>query len=643
MSQAKAAANKAAKKPAAPVAQADDWDSDESSAVPGTTVLAQRSEPPPQPSPRPAKTADSRRRPDASSRGKAAAPEPTLPASQRVVQRPASGSPIKPKSKPVIHRNDSGRDPRAHTVSSATGRQPATQCDDPNCRDPGCLPTRRSTVSYHQPQPAPYATHYAQYPNGAMPPPIASMMMPPPPRPRAGSTSRGARPVSIHGYSGLSYSGAQPGPPPSASAYYGYPQPYAAPQAAGYYGSTPSTQALDYPPASPVVPPSPTSPNMTTYPGFPGYAGGMSARAMAPNVAGLEMPKAVQPPGIARTMSARRTNERRDSRLLELEPPAADSESVTSDSSEYESEPERHRRRRSSARDSRPREQMTVVRHPKRPSVSQKYYTESSVPTTSQMRREPSRPREPLRRAPRSDNYYEYPSSPGVNDSDPTQRAMIPRRGTTSSSHSSRRPSVSTTASSGRTKNTSLTSNTDYSSDYSKVILEGPNGRRTAYLSKDQQAALSRRARQQQMDDRYAEAQRLQEERVSAYQRAMSGGELHELTAENIKKSQYRKSASHVSGRSQKSSGSGSQASKADGIKIQLGDTVLHVYGDAKVEMRPGEDGRPAHFFIASSSGRDSAYTASSKSSGSRMGRSRARGDMSKRERIPENEYEEPL
>lgn len=642
MSQAinKSTSNKAAAK----VAQVEEWDSDESSAVPGTIVQAR--EQAAQPSRRASRAAESRRRRDAPSdsgySSQASAPPVIQPPSQRPAQPPATVSPTKAnKSKPVIHRIDSARDERRQTISSGSGRQ-AKQCDDPYCRDPNCGATRyerRSTMSHQQPSAPAYAPqHYAHYSNAAMPPPVlpASAMMPPPPRPRAQSTSRTSRPVSFHGYS--AYSGAPSGPPPSQSAYYGYPQPYPPAQSAGYYGSTPPTQTLDYAQASAYVPPSPTSPNMTTYPGYPGYSGGMSARAINPAVAGLEMSTAMQPT-LNRTMSARRPNERRDSRIPEPES-ASDSES-TSESSESSPEPEHRRRRPSSRRDSRAREEaVAVVHHPRRPSVSKKYHTEASIPTSARVRREPSRPREPLRRAPRSDTFYEYPSSSEVNDSDQTQRAVVYRRGAGSSSHSSRRPSVSTTASSGRTKNTSLSSNTDYSRDYSKVILEGPNGRRVAYLSKDQQAQLARRY-QQQNDDKY-EKQRLQEERVAAYQREMGGGDPQELTAENIKKSQYRKSASHVSGRSQKSSGSGSKASKSNGIQIQSGDTVLHVYGDAKVEMRQPEDGGPAQFFIASSSGRDSAYhTTSSKSSGSRMGRSRARDDTYKREKIIENEYEE--
>ena len=632
---------------AAKVAQVEEWDSDESSAVPGTIVQAR--EQAAQPSSRPSRAAESRRRRDAPSdsgySSQASAPPVIQPPSQGPAQRPATVSPTKAnKSKPVIHRIDSARDERRQAISSGAGRQ-KKQCDDPYCRDPNCVPTtryeRRSTMSHQQPSAPAYAPqHYAHYSNPAMPPPVlpASAMMPPPPRPRAQSTSRTARPVSIHGYSGLSYSGAPSGPPPSQSAYYGYPQQYPSSPSAGYYGSTPPTQTLDYAQASAYVPPSPTSPNVATYPGYPGYSGGMSARAINPGVAGLEMPTAMQP-NLGRTMSARRPSERRDSRIPEPES-ASDSES-TSESSESSPEREHRQRRQSSRRGSRAREEaVAVVHHPRRPSVSRKYNTEASIPTTARVRRESSRPREHLRRAPRSDTFYEYPSSSEVNDSDQTQRAVVYRRGAGSSSQSSRRPSVSTTASSGRTKNTSLSSNTDYSRDYSRVILEGPNGRRVAYLSKNQQAQLTRQSQQQ--DDYKYEKQRLQEERVAAYQREMGGGEPQELTAENIKKSQYRKSASHVSGRSQKSSGSGSKASKSNGIQIQSGDTVLHVYGDAKVEMRQPEDGGPPQFFIASSSGRDSAYhTTSSKSSGSRMGRSRARDDSYKREKIIENEYEE--
>ncbi|TKA73043.1 hypothetical protein B0A55_08131 [Friedmanniomyces simplex] len=136
------------------------------------------------------------------------------------------------------------------------------------------------------------------------------------------------------------------------------------------------------------------------------------------------------------------------------------------------------------------------------------------------------------------------------------------------------------------------------------------------YLTKEQYHELIRRYELQKLED-----QEMQD-RAEAYQHQVRGRQPPELTAENIRKAERRTSGSHISGHSRKSSNhSSSKNAKNDGIKIQAGDTVLHVYGDARVEMRQGEDGTPA-FIIGSTagSGRDSAYHGS-KSSGSRISR----------------------
>lgn len=626
-------------------AQVEDYDSDESRVVPETVVQASHTG-------RPARSQhanlnlkptdrSSHRRDAASDSGysshasaplvstssKSPAPAPAM-TSARQPQSPV-------KTKPILHRADSARSTqRSHTVTAST-----TQCPrgDSNCRNPKCYsepnPERRHT--FYQPpttqqppppqqySPAQYQAvpqyQYAQVNSGQM---SAAQAMPPPARPRSGSISR-PRPLSMN--AGYAYDSTRPGPPPSASAYY----PYFA-QQAQYLGTTPPTQVITYP-QSP-LPQSPTSPTATTYPGFPGYTGGLSARQMNPNVPGLETFKPAAP-GLTRTVSARRPSDRpaMPGKFPDPESTESDSDSASSGSEYSESEEEdHHRRRRESYRDPRPQERrMAVVQQSsRRPSVSKKYYTETAVPTKS--RRE-SRPQEPLRRAPRSDTGLDYPSSSDINDSDRTQRAVVDRnhrRSTLSSAHSSRRPSVSTTASSGRTKATSLSSMTDYS----RVIIESPTGRRSAYLSKEDRETLMRRLEKQKLDDKLEE-QRMREEKVAAYQRNI-GGEPYELTAENVK-AQNRKSGSHSHShvsRGKSSNHSGSKASRSDGIKIKSGDTVLHVYGDAKIEMRPGEDGGAPQLVIASTSGRDSGYQGSSnsKSSGSRMGRSR----VSRRDKV---------
>ncbi|KAK4502582.1 hypothetical protein PRZ48_006008 [Zasmidium cellare] len=632
-----------------PVAQVEDYDSDESRVVPETVVQASHSG-------RPARSQhanlnlkptdrSSHRRDAASDSGYSSHASAPLASTSSKSPAPAPAvttarqpqSPV--KSKPILHRADSARSTqRAQTVTTSTTKCPK---GDPNCRDPECFSKRNSERrhTFYQPpttqqpppqpqySPAQYQSvpqyHYAQPNPGQM---SAAQAMPPPARPRSGSISR-PRPLSMN--AGYAYDSTRPGPPPSASAYYSY-YPQQAPQQ--YLGTTPPTQVITYPPQSP-VPQSPTSPT-ATYPGFPGYTGTFSARQMNPSVPGLETFKP-SAPGLSRTVSARRPSDRPvPGKFPDPESTESESDSSSSGSEYSESEEEdHHRRRRESYRDPRTdgRRMAIVQQSSRRPSVSKKYYTETSVPTKS--RRE-SRPQEPLRRAPRSDTGLDYPSSSDINDSDRTQRAVVDRshrRSTLSSAHSSRRPSVSTTASSGRTKATSLSSMTDYS----RVIIESPSGRRTAYLSKEEQASLIRRLQQQKLDDKLEE-QRIREEKIAAYQRDI-GGESYDLTAERVK-AQNRKSGSHSHShvsRGKSSTHSGSKTSRSDGIKIKSGDTVLHVYGDAKIEMRPSEDGGAPQLVIASTSGRDSGYQGSSnsKSSGSRMGRSRvSRRDKAIRE-----------
>lgn len=244
-------------------------------------------------------------------------------------------------------------------------------------------------------------------------------------------------------------------------------------------------------------------------------------------------------------------------------------------------------------------------------------------------------------RDPRFDQYVEYVSSDNTG-SDRTVRAVVdrPRTSYHSSRDSSRRQSMSSHASSGRTKATSVSGAT---SDMARLVLEGRNGRNITYLSKRDQAALTERYFRQQAED-----QQRREDDIEAYQNQVRGPRTPELTAENIRKQQNRTSGSHVSGHSRKSSQS-SRPHNGDGIKIESGGTVLHVYGDSKIEMRPGEDGGPAQFVVFSNSAggnsKDSAYHSSSKSSSSRIGRSRGGSDIGSRRRdtIREEEgYEQP-
>lgn len=210
---------------------------------------------------------------------------------------------------------------------------------------------------------------------------------------------------------------------------------------------------------------------------------------------------------------------------------------------------------------------------------------------------------------PRSDTAVEYTSSSEQFDSD---RARVGRSRTESSySGRSRRESISTNASSGRTKATSVSTG----SGLQKVILEDDRGRRrTAYISPEQQSYLKHQYERRRREDQE------KQETIERYQQDV-GGPRQDLTVDNVK-GLRRTSGSHVSRGSHKSSSF--KTSRSEGIKIQAGDTVLHVYGEASVEMMPGENGGPAVIKIGSgmaSSTKDSAYHGSSKGSSSRTGR----------------------
>jgi hypothetical protein len=220
-------------------------------------------------------------------------------------------------------------------------------------------------------------------------------------------------------------------------------------------------------------------------------------------------------------------------------------------------------------------------------------------------------------------------SSDARNDSDRTARADVGVRGDPYSSRSSHRSST-VTSSSGRTKTTQLSSNTDYSN------IEDRGGRRKSYLSKEDITARRR-----------LQAERELQDRAATYQRNVGGGGLdtHELTAENIRQKDKRKSASHISAGRSSHKTSGSGGGGGGGVKIQSGETVLHVDGEAQIEMRQSEHGGTAFVIrTAAAPGREKTYLgSSSKGSGSRSerGRERGRSDVRRNTIREENSFDE--
>lgn len=526
----------------------------------------------------------------------------------------------------IFQRADSVRDTTSATVSNITAKRSDAHSDATRRAE-----DRTGNRSTDRRYTLPRRDAQAQAPNRQQR--QYDQTLPPPARPqRSNSTTQ--RSQSTHGYLPgipMTYSAnSQPGPPPAISAYYPHYGSQYAQQASVYNMTTPATAYVGHAPSSPVRTMQPTqSTPVTTYPGYPGFSGGLSARQGNASVPGLEQQSRSLPPagGIPRpAVSARRQT--RPGMYVD-----ADSTETGSESSDYDSEEERRvryeERRRSQQKRLSYRERSssgdggratTVIHDSRRPAMNRSSRTDTAVPTRRRSGRESlSRP-ESLYRA-TSDPVYDYYSSSENFDSDRTARAVVDRRSITSS-QPSRRPSVSTNASRG-TKATSLSSNTDYV----EAVVEDKYGRRRVYLSKAEEAAYRERYERQKALTRLEE-QRLQEERITDYQNQTDRGyEREHLTAEAVKKSN-RKSMSHASAsQSQKSGGSsGSRLSKTGGggggLRIEAGGNTLFLEGGQELQVREDSGGITTLIIGSTTSGKDSAYHGS-KSSGSRMGRSR--------------------
>ena len=624
------------------VAHYEEYDSDESSVKPGTRKEARRkttSSRPPQPLSRYRSghqdgASDSGYSSRTSSRPShtPATAQPTVLAQAPSRSATAQGT---TKTKPVIHRTESQQSKERAPARSGSISKQSGQCDNLNCQHPQCLNMRnlQRRYSLSQQDAAQYAAQYAasptpyaasptqyqqqapnyqyQYSQAQQPQKAATQPVPTltaQPRPRSGSASRPARPVSFHGYSYPSgYNSNQQGPPPAASAYQSvnyaawaqaYQQQQRAYQQAPGYGTTPPNQVVPlYPQTSPVM----TSPTSPVFTAAPTLQRTYSARTTNSS---YDTSKQAQP---TRPYSARHASSR--SSAMPGAFPGGDPESAesSSESSESEySEDEYDREQKSWEREGRPIPSSSQ----RRPSIKRQYATAPNIPTRSF--------REPLPRNLRSETTLDYISSSDNMHSDRTARAVIdrPRTTYTGSSRSSRRPSVSTNASSNRTKATTMSSSSGLPSGMANMVLER-NGRNITYLSKRDQAALA--YARHQLEER----QRLEND-VEAYQDDVRGPLPQELTAENIRKQQMHPTSSHTSGHSRKDSRPSSQAPRSgEAVKIEAGGTVIHVYPGSKVEMRSGEDGQSTFVIGSSAGGKESSYHSGSRSSWSRIGRSR--------------------
>ncbi|KAK6435472.1 hypothetical protein LTR95_008341 [Oleoguttula sp. CCFEE 5521] len=647
------------------VAHAEEYDSDVSAVKPGTRVDARtsatygRSSRTPRTGPY--ATSDSGYSSYTNASNTAGAVVANTGQRTQAVQPAASSS----RSKPVIHRSESQRSQQRPASRSVSTSRPSADCRDPNCRDPTCLSTKNSDRRYtlpHQPtqqparpssgaqypvqQPGPGGPYQIppnyRYPTAA--PPTAAPILNPQPTPRArtGSTPR-SRPSSWAGapYAGPTYGSTPPqggmqvqrGPPPSPSAY--HQQQLQEAQYAAYHralaaaqlASTPLATAMGtYAPAQ-IQPPSPQRPALPHI---------YSARAgiATPGYAMGGLPT-TQQQGPAALYSARRASMMPGSFPSDYAIQDSASSSDSSSQSDAESEPESdYSRKLRHAIEKRKRDSRLMPP----PSTSRRpsYRTTHSTPAISTRSS-----REPLRRSSRSEVDTDHPSSSDYVDSDRTTRPVVDKRlsyTSTQSSRSARQPSVSTNSSSGRTR---ATTNTSVSGS-GRYIVEDSRGRRTLYPSREEAERIARHLQKTKLEDD-----------VEAYQTRVRGGLSPELTAENIKRSQQppsrRPSSSRASASSRKS-GHSSKNSKSDipaGFQIRSGGTVLHVTGDAKIEMRQGEDGEQMMIIGSGSSsarGEGSHYrygssaAGKSEGSGSRVGRSRAGSKLGRRDTIHEED-----
>ena len=631
------------------VAQCEEYDSDASAAKPGTRVKAQRRATTTGPpvsldrhrgkhkstnsdsgySSHTTGTQESKASADAK-----AMPPPARPASAQTATR----------SNPVpLQRSSSQRNSQGAPTRSPTKAKPSATCNDPKCNVPNCTGAaqdtsrRNSTVQYPvqyppqyvpspggQPQ-SPYQYTYQQLPQSSLTQTIPTLAQP---RPRTGSISQQGRPASFH--AGYAYPpSAASGPPPSTSAYQNQMlnwnaalQQQAIPNG-GLYGTTPPNQLYpNYLQASPIR----SSPIASNMPIGQSLQRAGSARSIDRNFNPVTRPQA-QPIQSARLASVRHQSARvskMPGSFPGQQSSGSDSYSDSDSASDYSSE-EENERTRPRARDSR----LMSSSSQRRPSINQRTVTDSAVYTRP--------PRDVLVRNPRSDHVLEDILSSDNMDSDRTTRAVAgrPRTIHTGSSKGSRRPSVSTTASSGRTRTTAPSSVADPT-----IVVEDSKGRRVSYLSQRDRESIMRQVQAQELEKQ----QRQRESAIEDYQNKVRGSRPPELTVDNIRKQQFRASGSHMS-HSRKSSRSGSHVG-GDGVKIDYGGTTLHVYGGTTIELQPGEDGAPAKMIIGSSSGKDSAYHSGSKSSSSRVGRSRGgseRGSRRRERSRREDEYEPAL
>ena len=541
--------------------------------------------------------------------GNIPATAPAPPVATEAPQPAATPAPKRAKS--IVHPSGAEQTrPRSRSTTGTVG-----ECDLPDCQHATCAAARARAAQHYatlraqmgQPLADAAMAYYQrqmqmqvqqqQYYHVANPQVAQSYAVPvlqPAPTRRPVDLSRAARPVSFAGYPHpIRQSVPAQGPPPSMSAYQNlhyttaqHQQQYQ-PQMGAYqpgmrYSPTSIFPAIGtYPGSFPVVtsPPSPSFPQPATVPS------NYNTRVHQPGTEPSTRPNPTTPSFYAK---------RRTPRTSPMASPRPDRNSAAistaSDSSdfEYSSEEDRRHHRRS-ARDSRPTS-FSYNRN-SRPQLHRHAATSPTLRHHSTSQRDSLQHQRDRHRQAALDDLQ---SSDNM-DSDRTQRAQVherPRPSTRISHHrgessgSSRRPSLSTTASSGRTRATTLSDGSAQGAAY--VTVQRKGHRDVTYLSHVEQAALKK----SQEREAY----------VKAYQDSKQGPPAPDLTAETIRQAGLGWQKRHSLGskqHSRRSSGesrshrsmhsrSRSNASQGqEGFRVELQDgNIVHAPLDCTITMQ---------------------------------------------------------
>jgi hypothetical protein len=315
--------------------------------------------------------------------------------------------------------------------------------------------------------------------------------------------------------------------------------------------------------------------------------------------------------------------------------PASESSS-SSESSDSEEEERRHPARRQRRRDeerSRNRRDLEARRAmPPPPMVPRE--PGKRRPTLTHTHTAPAEPKRTQSRGPSQRSRHSEPQiRPEHVDLDRTIRPSAGKRHTPSYERIDRQPSISHHTSSRRNKAGSVSHESHVFQQY---VVEDANGRTTVYDTLEEAEAKANRLKSQQQTD---EAESYQATRRGNTQPAT-------LTAEAVKRastSQHRerKTASHVSGSSRRSTTSSARTG-TESIQITRDGTTFSIPTNTTLQIRQTEEGETWVIGSGSPPREHSYYGGSSKSSGSRVGGRRSERGGGRRDTKTEDDGYEP-